>query len=385
MTRTLSLAGATLLAVTAAAACSSTPAGSADGESAAPLAVRVITVAKADVVDTSDAGGTVEARTTATVAARVLAPVVAVRVAPGDRVRAGQVLVELDGRDLQAAARGADAGARAAQDGAAAAAADQRAAQAGLDLARASHGRIAGLHAKKSATAQELDEATAALAAAEARVTGAAARVQEAAAMIDRAAAAREAAGATASFLTVTAPFDGVVTEKLVEPGNMASPGLPLVRVEDTRGFRLEVRVDEARVGRLSTGTAVDVVLDGADGQSVTVTGTVGEVSRTVEGSARTVLVKITLPDGAGVRSGTYGRVRLPGATRTALTVPAEAIIRHGQVTSVFVVADGVARLRLVRIAGSEVQAGLAAGDVVIVAPPPGLVDGRRVTVGGAQ
>ena len=129
----------------------------------------------------------------------------------------------------------------------------------------------------------------------------------------------------------------------------------------------------------------MDVVLDGADGQSVTVTGTVGEVSRTVEGSARTVLVKITLPDGAGVRSGTYGRVRLPGATRTALTVPAEAIIRHGQVTSVFVVADGVARLRLVRIAGSEVQAGLAAGDVVIVAPPPGLVDGRRVTVGGAQ
>lgn len=385
MTRTLLLAGATLLAVTAAAACSSTPAGSADGEAAAPLAVRVVKIGTADVIDTSDAGGTVEARTTATVAARVLAPVVAVRVAPGDRVRAGQVLVELDGRDLQAAARSADAGARAARDGAAAAAADERAAQAGLGLARATHERIAGLHAKKSATTQELDEATAALAAAEARVTGAAARVQEAAALIDRAAAASEAAGATASFLTVTAPFDGVVTEKLVEPGNMASPGLPLVRVEDTRGFRLEVRVDEARVGRLSTGTAVDVVLDGADGQSVTVTGKVGEVSRTVEGSARTVLVKVTLPDGAGVRSGTYGRVRLPGAARSALTVPAEAIVRHGQVTSVFVVDDGVARLRLVRVAGTEVQAGLAAGDVVIVSPPPGLVDGRRVTMGGAQ
>ena len=111
----------------------------------------------------------------------------------------------------------------------------------------------------------------------------------------------------------------------------------------------------------------------------------VAELSRAVDAGARTVLLKVTLPAGAGVRSGSFGRVRLPGASRTALTVPADAIVTTGQVTSVFVVENGVARLRLVRVAGTEVQAGLAAGDTVIVAPPPGLVDGRRVTAGGAR
>ena len=307
------------------------------------------------------------------------------RASPGDRVRSGQVLVELDGRDLQAGARSAAAGATQARDGAAVAEAEARAAQAALTLARATHGRIAGLHARKSATPQELDEATAGLAAAEARAASAEARVRESAAGIERTVAASDAAGATAAFLQVRAPFDGIVTEKLVEPGNMAAPGMPLLRIEDTRGFRLEARVDEARASRVSPGMPVEVVLDGADGQAQTVTGAVAELSRAVDAGARTVLLKVTLPGTAGVRSGTFGRVRLPGAARTALTVPADALVTQGQVTSVFVVNDGVARLRLVRMAGTEVQAGLAAGETVVVGPPPGLADGRRVTVGGAR
>lgn len=385
MTRTRSLVGVALLATAATVACSSTPSESPAGEGAAPLAVRVATVTEAPVTDTADAGGVVQARTTAVVAARVMAPVLAVRVVPGDRVRAGQVLVELDGRDLLANARSAEAGAAQARDGAAGAAADERAAGAALALARATHGRIAALHAKKSATAQELDEATAALAAAEARAAGASARVQEAAAGIARAAAANEAAGATASFLRVTAPFDGVVTEKLVEPGNLATPGLPLVRVEDTRGFRLEARVDESRAARVTAGAVVDVVLDGPAGEPLTVKGTVAEVSRAVDADARTFVVKVTLPETPGIRSGSFGRVRIPGATRTALAVPAEALVTHGQVTSVFVVDGDVARLRLVRVRGTEVLAGLAAGETIVIAPPPGLTDGRRVTAGGAR
>ncbi len=337
------------------------------------------------VTDASDAGGVVQARTTATLAARVLAPVASVLVAPGDRVRAGQLLVLLEGRDLEAGARGATAAAAQARDGAAAATAEERAAQAALVLARATHGRLAGLHAKRSATAQELDEATAALAAAEARAAGAAARVQEAASGIERASAASDAAGATASFLRITAPFAGVVTEKLVEPGNMATPGLPLVRVEDTRGFRLDVRVDESRAARIATGAAVEVVLDGAEGQALTVNGTVSEVSRALDADARAFLVKITLPEAPGLRSGSFGRARFPGASRTALTVPASAVVQQGQVSAVFVAENGVARLRLVRVHGTEVQAGLTAGESVVVAPPPGLVDGRRITVGGAR
>lgn len=380
------LIGAALLTSAMAIGCSSAPpAMVAGGDAAAPLAVRVVAVADASVTDASDAGGVVQARTTATLAARVLAPVASVLVSPGDRVRAGQVLVTLDGRDVDAGARGATAAVAAATEGAAAAAADQRAARAALELARATHGRIVWLHAKRSATAQELDEAAAALAAGEARAAGAEARAQEASSGIERAAAGRDAAAATASFLRITAPFAGVVTEKLVEPGNMATPGMPLVRVEDTRAFRLDVRVDESRASRLSMGAAVEVVLDGAGGQAVTVEGAVSEISRALDADARTFLVKITLPDAAGLRSGAFGRARFPGGTRTALTVPASAVVTQGQVSTVFVVDQGVARLRLVRVRGTEVQAGLAAGELVIVSPPPGLADGRRITVGGPQ
>jgi RND family efflux transporter MFP subunit len=378
------LVAALLLVSVGATACTSPPAVSS-GDPAAPLAVRVAAVAATTVTDVSEAGGVVQARTTATVAARVLGPVLSVHVAPGDRVRAGQVLVVLDGRDLEAGARSATAAAAQARSGASAADADARAAQAGLVLARATHGRIAQLHAKRSATAQELDEATAALAAAEARAASAAARQQEAASGIERAAAASDAAGATASFLRITAPFAGVVTEKMVEPGNMATPGLPLVRLEDTRGFRLDVRVDESRAARIATGAAVEVVLDGADGQPTVLPGVVSEVSRALDAEARTFLVKITLPDSEGLRSGGFGRARFADGTRDALTVPAEAVVQQGQVSAVFVADNGVARLRLVRVRGTEVQAGLSAGELVVVAPPPGLTDGRRITTGGAR
>lgn len=370
-----------LFAVAAATgvACSSTPAEAPPKADGPPLAVRTAAIASASVTDAVEAGGVVQARTAATLAARVMAPVQAVRVVPGDRVRAGQVLVELDGRDLTSTARSATAGTAQARDGATAAAAEQRAARAALDLAKATHGRIAGLFARKSATAQEMDDAAAALAAAEARAASAEARVQEAGAGVDRATAASDAATAMAGFLRIAAPFDGVVTEKLVNVGDMATPGLPLVRLEDTRGYRLEVRLDESQAARLAAGTTLDVALDGL---TAPVSGRVAELSRAIDAGSRSFLVKIDLPAGTEVRSGAFGRARLPGAARQALVVPADAVVRHGQVTSVFVADGGHARLRLVRLQGTEVLAGLAAGDRVILAPPPALVDGRAIDGG---
>src|SRR5690606_14137061 len=108
--------------------------------------------------------------------------------------------------------------------------ADRQAADATLALARAAHGRIAGLHAKRSATAQEFDEATAALRRAAANAAASVARARGASSGLGRARAAADAAATTASFATITAPFDGVVTEKLIEPGNMAAPGTPRLR-----------------------------------------------------------------------------------------------------------------------------------------------------------
>ena len=376
------LAGAALVAGLALPACSGR-ANTVREPGADALPVTTATVAVADMPDTFEAGGLVQARTTATLMARVAAPVGEVRAVPGDRVRAGQVLIVLDGRDLAAQARRAKAQRASADQDVIAAAAERQAAEAALALTRATHTRIAGLQSKRSATPQELDEATGALRAAEARAAGAQARAQAAVSSVDAARAASEAADTTEAFSRITAPFDGVVTSKTVEPGNMASPGTPLMRVEDTRRFRLEVRVDEARVGRVSPGATVAVALDGgADAARRVVDGTVAEVGRAVDADLRSFLVKIDLPADGRWRSGMFARARFSTQPRRALTVPEGALVHRGQVTSVFVVEQGIARVRLVNVRGSEVLAGLTDGDVVIVNPPPALTDGRRVTVG---
>lgn len=368
---------AVLTMSTAFAGCAAPPAAAGAAETATPLAVATAQTALTDVASAIDAGGVIQARVTATIAPRILAPIREVRVSPGDFVRAGQTLIVLEGADLAAGARAARAAALAAEQGANAASAELQAADAALALARAFHGRIAGLQAKRSATAQELDDATAALRSAEARVAGASARALQAASTVESALAAGEQASTTYSFTTITAPFDGLITEKLVEEGNMASPGTPLLRLEDTRGFRLDVRVDESRIGSIRTGDSVPVLL-GASTRSIA--GTVVEVSRAVDADARSFLVKVALPDEPGIRSGTFGKAQFRGTSRRALTVPASAIVRRGQLTSVFVVENGVARVRLVSVREAEVLAGLTDSEVVILSPPAGLTDGRRVS-----
>ena len=203
----------------------------------------------------------------------------------------------------------------AAEQGSNAAAAELQAAEAGLALARASHDRIAGLQARRSATAQELDDATAMLRSAEARVAGASARVLQAASAVESARAAGDQASTTESFTRIAAPFDGTIAEKMVEPGNMVSPGTPLLRLEDTRGFRLEVRVDESRIAQIRNGESVPVFL----GNGITsIAGTVVEVSRAVDADARAFLVKIALPDAPwpSIRRIRQGAIWRDAATR---------------------------------------------------------------------
>ncbi len=352
-----------------------------------PIAVRAETVRAGAVGSIADVGGIVRPRTSALITSRLMAPVLEVRVAPGDVVRQGQVLVTLDARDLQAQVRQAATGEAAARQGRAALDAEREAALAALALAKASHGRMATLHARRSATSHELDEAMAALRAAEAQVAAVEARARQADAVIGSAAAGRDAAAVTASYATITAPFAGRVTEKLVEPGNMAAPGTPLVRLEDTRGYTLDVRLDAAVVGRVSVGDAVETVID-AD-RPLVLSGQVREVARAMQADGRAFLVRIDLPVDPALRDGMFGRARMSGQQDDILTVAATAVQQQGQVASVFVVDDGVARRRMVVLGGAtrgdrrEVVSGLSDGEQVVVAPPVTLADGAPVRVEG--
>jgi RND family efflux transporter MFP subunit len=328
-----------------------------------------------------EAGGIVRARITALVASRVMATITAVHVRAGDRVRRGDPLVTLDARDFHADQTRAEAALLSASESARAAESDVRAAESSVQLARLTHDRVAALQAKRSATVEELDQAVAALAGAEAQRAGAQARLAAATAGRDAAMAAADAAGVMSTYASVTAPFDGIVTERNAEAGSMATPGAPLLTLDDPTTYRLEVRLDEARAALVSSGTTVDVRLDTGD---ATLAGRVSEVAR-VDPASHGFLVKIDLPATAGLRSGQFGRARFSGAPRHALTAPASAVVRRGQLTFVFVAdADRRARLRPVSIGDTagdrvEVLAGLRQGEPVVIAPEASLRDGAPI------
>ena len=298
-------------------------------------------------------------------------------------------MAQLDDRDLAARRAQAQASVSAAQSGRASAEADGESAEARLILARANHQRIEQLREKNSATPQELDRATAELRMAEAAVRAARARLAEASASVAAGEAASRAAEVAASFSTITAPFDGIVTSRLIEPGNTASPGLPLLTIETTGAFRLELQIDEGRARSLHTGDAVAVDLDGIE-EGESMTGRVVEIARAVDSAGHAFVVKVQLPAAAEVRSGMFARARFEAEERKALVVPASAIVRRGQLSLVFAV-DGGGRARMRAItAGArsgdsvEVLAGVQAGELVILSPPASLVDGTAVrTTGG--
>jgi RND family efflux transporter MFP subunit len=325
-----------------------------------------------DVVERTEAGGLVHAMQTALVASRVVAPIAAMHVRPGDRVRRGQVLVTLDARDMDAAEAQAAAAASAAEDSVRASEADVRSADASVTLARATFDRVRALHERRSATSEELDQAASALATAEAQKESALARVAAARGASDAGRAASRAAAVVATYASLRAPFDGVVTQRQADPGSIAAPGAPLLTVENVRAFRLEVPLDESRAAGITIGQPVEVRIDAAP--DAVLRATVGEIAR-VDSVSHTFVVKLDLPQERGLRSGLFGRASFAGAARRALTIPASALLRRGQLTFVYGIAEnGAAVLRPVSLGAAdgsrvEVLAGLREHDQIAARP----------------
>jgi RND family efflux transporter MFP subunit len=362
-----------------------------DAKAQEPIAVTVASVAIADTAERLEAGGVVAAQESAAVSSRIVATIAAVRVKAGDRVRAGDVLMMLDARDVTEHTTQVRASALAAERALTRARTELSAAEAEHRLAIAWHTRIATLHARNSATEQERDEAEARLSAAAARLAGVQAGIDGADAHLASARAAVAVATATESFGTVRAPFDGLVTERLTDPGNLAAPGVPLLRIDSDGPRQVVAQVDEARAAYVQPGDRVSVVIDAVDEREegeAGVAGVVVEVARAVGADQRAFTVKVGLPATVTARTGRFARLVFRGAPRRALFVPAHAIQRHGQVSSVYVVQDGVARLRLIQAGaassdGVEVLAGLDAGELIVTSHQRRLVDGATVAIGG--
>jgi membrane fusion protein, multidrug efflux system len=359
---------------------SSTP---TDPPKAAPAAVQVLTLASAAWPNVYEAAGTVRARTAVVISSKATAYVREVRVATGDRVREGQLLVELDARDLDAAYRQAEAAEAEARSGVPEADGAIAGAQASLALAQATYKRMKELFDKDSVSNQELDEASARLKLAQSGCQMASARRSQLDSKLAQAGQALASAGVMRSYAQIAAPFSGTVTAKSVGPGMLAAPGAPLLTIEREGAYRLEAAVEESKLPLVRAGQPVTVVLDAVARPIET---RVSEIVPAIDAASRSFTVKIGLPPLAALRSGLFGRAQFAFGTRPVVSVPAAAVTERGQLASVFVADAGRARSRLVTLGerardAVEILSGLSPGERVIFPAPPGLADGAPVEV----
>lgn len=328
--------------VTVAAAC-----GPKAGERAAPPVAKaagtLVSVIDTTIAATIDADGVASPIEQATVSTKLMGTVVEVLVREGDKVVRGQPLVRIDARDVEA---------KHAQATAAVAAAE-----AGQGLALAQARRMRALLADSAAPKAALDAAESALQQANASARAARAMTMEVDAVRD--------------YAVVRAPFNGTVTKRFVDVGAFATPGMPLMLVQDARRLRVTVSTSPSAASVLKRGATVRATIDGQN-----VTGTVEGVVPSSAGGVYTVNV-IVVNKGNLLPSGASATLQIPAGTRRALLVPVAAVVRDGDIASVRVSRNGMADLRwvktgAVRGAQIEILSGVSAGEQVLVAHAAG-------------
>lgn len=333
--------------------------------------VSVVVAQKATVPDWLEAVGTVRAAQTSQIASQMMGNIVEIRAHEGDHVQSGQVLAIIDDAQPRSAADQATAAVTAAEK-------EVSVADSDLALAEATLKRYEQLYAKRSVSPQEFDEIKARYQSAEGHRDMARAGQAQANAALNQ-------ARTSLSYTRIRAPFAGIVTEKKVDAGTLASPGMPLFTIEDTRSYRLEVTVDESDIRLVHVGQVAPVTIDALG--NIELSGKVAQIVPTADPASRSFLVKVGLPADTRLRSGLFGRARFPRGERSALLIPRTSLVKRGQLQGVYVLdANQTAGLRYVTLGKStgeefEVLSGLQEGEKLVAAPGDRELDGKRIAI----
>lgn len=285
--------------------------------------------------------GTLQAVHRATIAAKLTGTIEKMPVVLGSTVKKGDLLVQISAGEIEA--RLAQAKAQLAQT------------QRNLDREK----KLLAKRATTAETVKNLEDGK--------RIAEAA--VREAQTMQD--------------YVTVRAPFEGVITEKQAHVGDLATPGAPLIKVENIGALQVVTAVPEAQLLQIKAGDKLHVHIPAAE---LTTEGIVAEIAPAADPLSRTAPVKLNLPPSENLRPGQFARVSLPGKSRPSLYVPDLAVQRFGQMEIVFVVENGHAQLRLVksgsRVDGMlEILSGLEEGETVVISSASPLVSHQPVNV----
>jgi membrane fusion protein (multidrug efflux system) len=284
-----------------------------------------------------EVAGSIQSESRTNIASRIVANVIEMKGSAGTRVKVGDVLVTLDSVAPKARVEQARE--------------MLRSAEANRSLAQTELDRISTLRQTGAVSQNQIDEWETKLALSKSDV----ARSEQ---------AIREAEVGLADA-ELKAPFDGVVIDRLAEPGDQAYPGRPLLTMYDPNRLRVEASVRESYTGRLKPGQKISVFIDSIGQERV------GEVQQIVPASdptSRSCLVKLHQNEPAGLYPGMYARMRVPLGTESRLEVPQSLVRRVGQLTFVEVLDDGHVDRRAVRLGRTsgdsvEVLAGLSEGE----------------------
>ena len=330
-----------------------------------------------------EAVGTVQPVTTSTLSGKLLGTVKEIRVREGDRVKQGDTLVVIDKRDVTAQLRQAQAALDEARRAEAAAVSARDAAIAGAQLARATYERYLSLIKEDSASRQEFDEVQARHRQAQASRKQAGQMLAAARSRVQQFEAAVSAADVASDDAVILAPYDGIVTAKMSDVGDLATPGTPFLTLEGTGGFTVDVVLPEAYFNAVRLKQTVMIRIPSLGDQ--TLAGIIETIVPVADQSSRRFLLKIRLPADEAVRSGMFARVVIRTGEERMMLIPASAVVPQGQLTGIFIVDDNqIARFRLIRTGRHfddivEIITGLDEGQRFVLTPPPVLVDGARV------
>lgn len=304
----------------------------------------VITITASQVPVIEQATGTVRSRHETVLSARITARVIEVLVSAGDSVAAGDVVLTLDDRDLRARLQQLEQAVVVAR--------------ANLAEAEPRYARAKSLHAQNAASKAEVESAEA--------------RLRSARAELVRSRRAVEEAETALSYSVIRASAPARVIDRLVDPGDTATPGEPLLRLYDPGQLRLEANVRESLATRLERGQSLVVRVDALDAEYPV---SIEEIVPSADPGSRTFIVKASLPDDAKLYPGMFGRLLIVYGNEERYYVPQRAVVRVGQLEFVNVVGEAGVERRFVRTGAQaedemvEVVSGLRPGERIVVSP----------------
>ncbi|NOR23646.1 MAG: efflux RND transporter periplasmic adaptor subunit [Desulforhopalus sp.] len=184
-------------------------------------------------------------------------------------------------------------------------------------------------------------------------------------------------------YSRITAPFSGIITKKLGNVGDLATPGKPLLYIEEENKLQVLADIPEAMILRIKQGDRLSVSIPSVD---LTIEGVVAEVSPIADPSSRSAPIKLDITPDSRLRPGQFARVTLAMEQAETLTIPASSMIQFGQMEQVFVVHNNKAILRLIRSGTRiddhvEILSGLSEGETVITQGNRNLLDGQPVII----